>query len=72
MRGIIDKSILLFFCLTLLLTTTPTFKPIILLLCIFISLTIDELVSSLPFSYGLFGLGASVGPWHHIPPSPHP
>ncbi|MBR2407732.1 MAG: two-component sensor histidine kinase [Lachnospiraceae bacterium] len=57
MRGIVDKVILLFFCLVLLLTTTPTILPIILLLCVFISLTVDELVSSLPFSYGLFGIG---------------
>lgn len=57
MRGIIDKLILLFFGLVLLLTTEPVIKPIILLLCVFIALTVDELISSLTFSYGLFGLG---------------
>ena len=57
MRGIVDKLILLFFGLVLLLTTEPVIKPIILLLCVFIALTIDELISSLTFSYGLFGLG---------------
>ncbi len=57
MRGIVDKIILLFFCLVLLLTTTPTILPIILLLCVFIVLTVEELVSSLTFSYVLFGLG---------------
>ncbi len=57
MRGIVDKVILLFFGLALLLTTTPAIKPIFLLLCVFIALTVEELVSSLPFSYGLFSLG---------------
>ncbi len=57
MRGIVDKVILLLFGLVLLLTTVPSITPIILLLCVFIALTVDELVSSLPFSYGLFGLG---------------
>lgn len=57
MRGIVDKVILLFFGLVLLLTTAPAIKPIILLLCVFIALTVEELFSSLPFSYGLFGLG---------------
>ncbi len=61
MRGIIDKLVLLFFGLTLLLTTNPSVKPIILLLCVFIALTIEELVSSLPFSYGLFSLGVLLG-----------
>jgi len=54
MRGIVDKVILLFFGLVLLLTTTPAITPIILLLCVFITLAADELVSSLSFSYGLF------------------
>ena len=57
MRGIIDKLVLLLFGLVLLLTTEPAVKPIILLLCVFIALTIEELLSSLPFSYGLFGMG---------------
>lgn len=57
MRGIIDKIILLFFSLVLLFTTTPTITPIILLLCVFILLAFEELVSLLPFSYGLFGAG---------------
>lgn len=57
MRSIIDKIILLFFCLVLLLTTEPVIKPILLLLLVFIALATDELLSSLPFSYGLFGLG---------------
>lgn len=57
MREIIDKLVLLFFCLALLLTAEPSVKPIVLLLCVFIVLTLDELVSSLPFSYGVFGLG---------------
>lgn len=57
MREIIDKVILLFFGLVLLLTTEPTIKPILLLLGVFIALTIEELVSSLPFAYGLFGIG---------------
>ena len=57
MRGIIDKLILLFFGLVLLLTTEPDIKPIILLLCMFIALTVEELFSSPTFSYGLFGLG---------------
>ena len=57
MRGIIDKLILLFFGLVLLLTTEPAIKPIILLLCVFIALTVEELFSSPTFSYGLFGLG---------------
>ncbi len=57
MRGIVDKLILLFFGLVLLLTTEPTVTPIILLLCVFITLAADELVSSLSFSYGLFGIG---------------
>lgn len=57
MREIVDKLILLFFGLVLLLTITPTIKPIILLLCVFIALTVEELVSSLPFSYGLFFTG---------------
>ncbi len=54
MRGIVDKVILLLFGLVLLLTTTPAITPIILLLCVFIALATDELISSLPFSYGLF------------------
>ena len=57
MRGIVDKLILLFFGLVLLLTTKPSITPIILLLCVFIALTAEELLSSLSFSYGLFGLG---------------
>ena len=57
MRGIIDKLVLLLFGLVLLLTTEPAVKPIILLLCVFIALTVEELLSSLPFSYGLFGMG---------------
>ncbi len=57
MRSVVDRIILLLFCLVLLLTTTPTITPIILLLCVFIALTVDELISSLYFSYGLFGLG---------------
>ena len=57
MRGIIDKLILLFFGLVLLLTAEATVTPIILLLCVFITLAADELVSSLSFSYGLFGIG---------------
>lgn len=57
MRGIIDKLILLFFGLVLLLTVEATVTPIILLLCVFITLAADELVSSLSFSYGLFGIG---------------
>ena len=57
MRGIVDKLILLFFGLVLLLTTKATVTPIILLLCVFITLAADELVSSLSFSYGLFGIG---------------
>lgn len=57
MRGIIDKLVLLFFGLVLLLTTEPAIKPIILLLCVFIALTVEELFSSPTFSYGLFGLG---------------
>lgn len=57
MRGIIDKLIFLFFGLILLMTTTPTVKPIILLLCVFILLAFEELFSPLPFSYGLFGAG---------------
>lgn len=54
MRGIVDKVILLFFGLVLLLTTTPAITPIILLLCVFIALATEELISSLSFSYGLF------------------
>ena len=57
MRGIVDKVILLFFCLVLLLTTAPTVTPIVLFLCVFIALAAEELLSSLSFSYGLFGLG---------------
>ncbi|MBQ8800228.1 MAG: hypothetical protein IJZ55_11760 [Lachnospiraceae bacterium] len=57
MRGIVDKIILLLFGLVLLLTTEPAITPIILLLFVFIALAAEELVSSLPFSYGLFGLG---------------
>ena len=57
MRGIVDKLVLLLFGLVLLLTAAPSVKPIILLLCVFIALTVEELVSSLPFSYGLFSLG---------------
>ncbi len=57
MRGIIDKLILLFFGLVLLLTAEATVTPILLLLCVFIALAADELVSSLSFSYGLFGIG---------------
>ena len=57
MRGIVDKVVLLLFCLVLLLTTTPTIKPIILLLCVSIALTIEELFSSISFSYGLFFSG---------------
>lgn len=56
MREIVDKVILLFFCLVLLLTTEPAIKPILLLLFVSIALAADELISSLPFSYGLFGL----------------
>ena len=57
MRGIVDKLVLLFFCLVLLLSSTPTNTPILFLLGVFITLAADELVSSLPFSYGVFGLG---------------
>lgn len=57
MRGIVDKLILLLLGLVLLLTTAPTIKPIILLLCVFIFLAFEELVSRTPFSYGLFGAG---------------
>lgn len=57
MRGIVDKLILLFFGLALYLTVTPTVKPIILLLCVFIALAAEELISSLPASYGLFFAG---------------
>lgn len=57
MRGIIDKLVLLFFGLLLLLTTAPDFKPIIILLCVFIALAADEFFSSLPSSYILFGSG---------------
>ncbi len=57
MRGIVDKLVLLFFGLVLLLTTEPVIKPIILLLCVFIVLTVEELFSTLTFSYGLLGLG---------------
>lgn len=57
MRGIVDKLILLFFGLVLLLTTTPTIKPILLLLGVFIALAADELASSFSFSCGLFFVG---------------
>ncbi len=57
MRGIVDKLILLFFGLVLLLTTEPAIKPILLLLGVFIVLAADELVSSVSFSYGLFFIG---------------
>ena len=60
MRGIVDKLILLFFGLVLLLTTTPTIKPILLLLGVFIALAADELASSFSFSGGLFFVGVIV------------
>ena len=57
MRGIIDKLILLFLCLTLLLTGRTAVRPVILFLCVFIVLAFDELTSSLALSYGLFAAG---------------
>lgn len=57
MRRIIDKLVLLFFGLALLLTTEPAVTPIILILCVFISLATEEFFDSLPLSYFLFGAG---------------
>ncbi|MDD5901703.1 MAG: histidine kinase [Lachnospiraceae bacterium] len=57
MRGIIDKLILMLFGLVLLLTADPVIKPIVLLLCVFISLAFDELFPSVTFSRILFGAG---------------
>lgn len=54
MRGIIDKLLLLFFGLVLYFTSPSSLAPIIPFLCVFLVLTLEELFSFLPISYGLF------------------
>ncbi len=58
MRGIIDKVILLFICLVLLLTVPTSVSPVLLLLAVFIALAFEEYFSSLPLAYGLLIAGA--------------
>ncbi|MBQ9768427.1 MAG: sensor histidine kinase [Lachnospiraceae bacterium] len=60
MRPILDKFILLFFGLALLLTAEAAIKPVILLLITFIVLALDELVASLRLSYAVFCVGVLV------------